>query len=63
MKGMMQSTLQFFAGVQREFSKVTWPSRQELTGATLVVVLFLIVNAIYLGIVDLCIRSLMGRII
>ncbi len=43
----------FFADVQSEFKRVSWPTREATLRSTGVVVFVTIVVAIFLGIVDL----------
>jgi len=42
----------FFKEVQQELKKVSWSSRQELLGATWVVIFTTIVLAAYIGLID-----------
>lgn len=49
---MIKDIVQFFDGVRREFSKVIWPGRDELIGATIVVLVIVTLFSIYLGALD-----------
>lgn len=53
----MKNVVQFLDGVKREFAKVAWPSRAELTGSTLVVLAVMSAFSVYLGVIDF----LLGR--
>jgi preprotein translocase subunit SecE len=46
-------SLTFLQEVWAELKKVYWPSRKEVTAATLVVVSVVVVIAFFLGVVDL----------
>ena len=35
-----------------ELSKMTWPTKDELTGSTIITIVFSIIMAIFIGIVD-----------
>jgi len=48
---------QFYADVRSEMKKVSWPSRQEVFGTTIVVIVAVFFFGIYLGVVD----ELLGR--
>jgi len=43
---------EFFEGVQAEMKKVTWPDREQLRNATAVILVFVIVLAIIIGLMD-----------
>ncbi len=51
-KSQIQTTVQFFREVKVELQKVTFPTRQETIGSTLVVLLLTIIIALYLGFSD-----------
>ncbi|MGB9618745.1 MAG: preprotein translocase subunit SecE [Desulfomonilaceae bacterium] len=51
-KSHIQTTVQFFREVKVELQKVTFPTRQETIGSTLVVLLLTIIIALYLGFSD-----------
>lgn len=54
--------LDFLVGVQKEFSKVVWPTRSELIGTTIIVLVLMVFFAIYLGAVDFLLSTLAARI-
>ena len=45
-------SLQFLREVKMELKKVTWPSRKQTIGSTLVVIVLVIVISLFLGVVD-----------
>jgi len=55
-KTWTQNAKQFYADVRSEMKKVSWPSRQEVMGTTIVVIVAVFFFGLYLGAVD----SLLG---
>jgi preprotein translocase subunit SecE len=55
--------IQFLREVKVELSKVAWPSRKETIGTTAVVLVFVFIIAIFLGIVDMGLSSLVRLIL
>jgi preprotein translocase subunit SecE len=45
--------VQFLREVKIELKKVTWPSRKQTMGSTLVVIVLIIIISLFLGIVDM----------
>jgi preprotein translocase subunit SecE len=45
--------LQFLREVKAELKKVTWPSRKQTVGSTVVVILVVVMIAFFLGVVDI----------
>lgn len=43
---------EFFEGVQVEMKKVTWPDREQLRNATAVILVFVVILAIIIGVMD-----------
>jgi preprotein translocase subunit SecE len=58
----IKSIFQFLSGVNREFSRVTWPSRSELIGSTIVVLVLVVFFSLYLGFIDFVLAQLAARI-
>jgi preprotein translocase subunit SecE len=50
----------FFKEAYSELKKVTWLSRQDVTRATLGVIVVVIIFAIYVGMIDFLISRLFG---
>ena len=42
----------YIRDVVQELRKVTWPSRDELKGATVTVIIFTLLSTVFVGIVD-----------
>lgn len=62
-KSVQESRSRRYIGeVVTELKKVTWPNRAQLFQATAVVLIFVAVVAIYLGVVDLLMSSLVDAI-
>ena len=60
---MIQKISQYFNGVQVEIKKVTWLSKQELLGSTLVVGIFSVIVAVFLFLVDFGLSEFVSRIL
>ena len=52
----------FLQDVSSEVKKITWPSRDDLRKATLVILLFVIVVAIIIGTMDIVLQWLLVRL-
>ena len=48
----MQKIIRFLKETKTELTKVTWPTKQEVVGSTIVVVVVSIVVSIFIGVVD-----------
>jgi preprotein translocase subunit SecE len=53
----------FLQDVQAETKKVTWPSRRDVAGSTLVVIVAVFIIAGFLGIIDFVLSLLIGALI
>ena len=60
---MIQKISQYFNGIQIEMKKVTWLSKQEMFGSTIIVGVFSVLVAIFLFIVDFGVSQLISRLI
>ena len=60
---MIQKISQYFNGVQVEMKKVTWLSKEEMLGSTLIVGVFTVMIALFLFFVDFGLSELVSRII
>jgi preprotein translocase subunit SecE len=54
---------EFFRSVASEFKKVTWPSREEATGSTVVVIVAIVIVAVGLGVIDWIIGKTVGQVL
>ncbi|MFH1441128.1 MAG: preprotein translocase subunit SecE [Candidatus Omnitrophota bacterium] len=50
----------FFGEVKQELSKVSWSSRQEIMGATAVVITITAIVAVFIGGIDLFLSKLLS---
>jgi len=55
--------IQFLREVKIELSKVTWPSRKQTIGSTIVVLVFVFAIALFLGMVDIGLSSVVRLIL
>jgi len=55
--------IQFFREVRIELGKVTWPSRDEMIGSTVIVIVLSLIMSIYIGVLDFLLSSVFGRLI
>ncbi len=62
-KNFLDKSLQFLREVKVELKKVTWPSRKQTMGSTLVVIILVIICALYLGLVDFGLSNLLRFIL
>jgi len=60
---MIQKISQYFNGVQVEMKKVTWLSKQEMLGSTIIVGIFSVMIAIFLFFVDFGLSEFVSRIL
>ncbi|NLD95079.1 MAG: preprotein translocase subunit SecE [Fibrobacter sp.] len=58
----MQKIIQYLKDVRSELSKVTWPSKADVQGATLLVVFLSVVISIYVYGVDQAMTFIVGLI-
>ena len=59
---MWNKIKQFFSEVIVEMKKVSWPSRQELIGSTVVVFTLVAILSLYIGVVDALINKVLALI-
>ena len=60
---MIQKISQYFHGVQVEMKKVTWLSKEEMLGSTVIVGIFSVMIAIFLFFVDFGLSEFVSRIL
>ncbi len=49
----MKKILQFFGEVKTELGKVSWSTREEVFGSTMVVIVLTALMAVFIGVIDL----------
>jgi preprotein translocase subunit SecE len=62
-KSYIEQALQFLREVKVELKKVTWPSRKQTIGSTVVVIVLVMIISFFLGAVDIALSSLVGVIL
>ena len=60
---MIQKISQYFNGVQVEMKKVTWLSKEEMLGSTIIVGVFSILIALFLFFIDFGLSEFISRIL
>ena len=53
----------FLSDVKAELQKTTWPTRKEVRNTTMVVVVFVIICAAYLYVVDVSLQKAMEKLV
>ena len=53
----------FLKEVRLEMMKVTWPNRKEVSGATWVVIVTVLIISLFIGIIDLALMRLVGLVL
>jgi preprotein translocase subunit SecE len=59
----IQKSMQFLREVKIELKKVTWPSRKQTMGSTLVVIVLVMIISLFLAMVDFSLSSLMRMVL
>lgn len=62
-KNIFDKGLQFLREVKVELKKVTWPSRKQTMGSTIVVIILVIAISLFLGLVDIGLSSLIRLVL
>ena len=60
---MWNKLTNFIKDVRTEFSKVSWPTREDLVSSTGVVLVFSAVFAVFIGMFDLIISFIWGMLL
>ncbi len=61
--GRVDQAKEFFEQAKGELRKVTWPTREETVKTGIAVLVFSVVMAIYLGVVDMALSRLVALIL
>lgn len=59
---MANKVTNFFKEIQLEMSKVSWPTREELIGSTLIVIMSLAILSAFIGICDVVLSTVVNVI-
>ncbi len=57
---MIEKLRRFLAEVRTEMEKVTWPGRQEVQAATVVIIVLVLLLALFIGGVDFVVSRTLG---
>jgi preprotein translocase subunit SecE len=60
---MKDKIINFFKDVAKEMDKVTWPSREELTESTKIVILVTLIIAVFAWVVDFAVSEILKAIL
>ncbi|MDR0820525.1 MAG: preprotein translocase subunit SecE [Endomicrobium sp.] len=60
---LIRTFIQFFKESYYELMKVTWLGKKEVVGATIVVIIFVIIMSIFVSVVDLFLVAVVGIIL
>ena len=60
---MSNKISQYFKGVEVEMKKVTWLSKQEMLGSTIIVGVFSVLIAIFLFVIDFGLSEFISRLL
>ncbi|MEI7905519.1 MAG: preprotein translocase subunit SecE [Candidatus Firestonebacteria bacterium] len=60
---MLKRIKQFIAETVTEMKKVSWPSREELIGSTVVVFAVVAILSLYIGVLDVAISKILEIIV
>jgi len=63
MKNLLSSAVDFLKEVTTELKKVTWPSKQEVIGSTIIVCVVVAIYAVILGTMDGMFEAVIRRLI
>ena len=59
----VQKSIQFIREVKIELKKVTWPTKKQTIGSTIVVLVLVFLASLFLGLVDISLTSLIRLIL
>ncbi len=62
-KNFLDKSIQFLREVKVELKKVTWPTRKQTIGSTVVVIILVMIISLFLGVVDLGLSSLVRAVL
>jgi len=62
-ENFLQKSIQFLREVKIELKKVTWPTRKQTMGSTVVVIVLVVIISLFLGLVDFGLSSLIRMVL
>ncbi len=60
---LVEKALQFLREVRAEYRKVTWPSRKQTLGSTIVVIVVVMIISAFLGMMDMGLSGLIRMVL
>jgi preprotein translocase subunit SecE len=60
---MITKTKEYVREVGVEMSRVTWPSREQVRGSTIVVIVTVVLITVFIGLVDRVLSMLLGFVL
>lgn len=63
MRERWQQLVQFLQEVRTELKKVHWPTKKEVVGSTVVVIVSVLIISFFLGAIDLILQKLLTLVI
>ncbi len=60
---MSVKATEFLTNVKLELKKVTWPSKKDTYGSTVIVIALVLVCAVYFGVVDIILSRLIRLVL
>jgi len=62
-KSYLDTSIQFLREVKVELKKVTWPTRKQTMGSTVVVIILVMIISLFLGVVDAGLSGLLRLVL
>ncbi|MGB8720639.1 MAG: preprotein translocase subunit SecE [Desulfobacterales bacterium] len=62
-KNILDKSVQFLREVKVELKKVTWPTRKQAIGSTVVVIVVVMIVSLFLGVVDMGLSSVIRAVL
>lgn len=62
-KNIFDKSVQFLREVKVELKKVTWPTRKQTIGSTVVVIVVVMIISLFLGVVDMGLSSMIRAVL
>jgi preprotein translocase subunit SecE len=62
-KNFLDKSLQFLREVKVELKKVTWPTRKQTIGSTVVVIVLVLIISLFLGVIDIGLSKLVQLVL
>ena len=61
MPAIVAQTTEFFTEVRNEMRKITWPDRAQLRQATIAIIIFVLLIAGFIAILDVILQAILVR--